>query len=341
MEPTIWIDITNVPHVHFFKPIINHFRERGYKCIFSLRDFAETKNLFEKIIGEDYLESGIHQGGNKLKKIKGLLERTIDLENRIPNFDVAIGIGNTSSGIIAKKRHKASISFDDNDCSANWLYSPFSDLAFWPECISKNVLKKQFFKEKAIFQYHGYKEDIYLADYVPNPYFLKELPFEHYVIVRPENLKAGYVNGKTSIVPPLLERLHCSGVNVLFLPRYESDRELSAKYDNIYIPGTAINGLDACYYSDAVLTGAGTMAREAACLGVPAVSFYAGKQLLTVDKSLIAQNKMMFSRNVENILAFLKAAKKTSTDLSRCKEVQQEVFDKLDSFIEQKIHHSI
>lgn len=336
METTIWFDITNVPHVHFFRPMIRHLEMKGIKCLFSVRDFAETKKLFENTIGSKYYESGVHQGGNKVKKFLGLVDRTIDLEKIIPDFDFAIGVGNTSTGVIAKIRHKYSVSFDDNDCSANWLYSPFTDLAFWPDCISKDVLRKQFFKDKSIYQYHGYKEDIYLADYVPNSAFLSELPFDHYVVVRPENLKAGYVSGTTSIVPALLERLHSNGVNVLFLPRYESDRQLAARFDNIFVPKSAVNGLDACYYSDAVLTGAGTMAREAACLGVPAVSFYAGAQLLTVDQSLISQKKMLYSRDVSTILAHLDSAMKTETDLSRCKLVQQEVLDKLDSFIEQK-----
>ena len=337
MNVSVWFDMTNVPHVHFFKPMINHFQDMGYRCIFSLRDFAETKPLFEKTIGKDYYESGVHQGGNKAKKLLGLIDRTIDLEKNIPNFDFAIGVGNTSTGVIAKRRHKYAISFDDNDCSANWLYSPFTDLAFWPDCISKDVLKKQFFKDKSIYQYCGYKEDIYLADYVPNPAFISELPFDHYVVVRPENLKAGYVSGTTSIVPELLERLHSNGVNVLFLPRYESDRQLAARFENIFVPKSAVNGLDACYYSDAVLTGAGTMAREAACLGVPAVSFYAGAQLLTVDQALISRNKMMFTREVDDIMRYLDSADKASADLARCKVVQKEVLDKLDSFIDQKI----
>ena len=82
------------------------------------------------------------------------------------------------------------------------------------------------------------------------------------------------------------------------------------------MPDGAVNGLDACYFSDAVLTGASTMAREAACLGIPAVSFYAGSDLLTVDKSLVDAGKMFFSRNPENIMNFLK----DSTDRNVKKE---------------------
>lgn len=337
MKGTLWFDITNVPHVHFFKPIISHFKE-NYNCIFSLRDFAETKSLFEKEIGAAYVEEGLHKGGNKIKKLQGLVDRTFHLSKSIPEFDIAIGVGNTSTGVISRLRHKCSISFDDNDHSANWLYSPFTDLAFWPECIPVETLKRQLFSEKRIYRYHGYKEDIYLADYCPDDTFLNDLPFDDFVVVRPENLKAGYVDGTVSIVPELLERLYSNGINVLFLPRYDSDRNLAGQYPNVFVPKSAINGLDACFYSRAVLTGAGTMAREAACLGVPAVSFYAGAELLTVDKSLIASNKLFFSRDVSQIMNHLEVAERSAADLSRCKSVQKDVLDKMDEFIDKKIH---
>lgn len=332
MKKTIWFDITNVPHVNFFLPFIRHF-EGSYDYIFSLRDFAETKGLFEKKIGAPYLECGLHKGGNKFKKLEGLVQRTRQLSTQIGDFDVAVGVGNTSTGVIAKKRHKLSVSFDDNDKSANWLYAPFSDLAFFPDCIPEQVLRKQLFKKSALYRYHGYKEDIYLADFQPDASFLDELPFDRYVIVRAENLKAGYVSGTQSIVPELLSRLHENGVNVLFLPRYESDRQYAADYDNVFIPAGAVNGLDACYYADAILTGAGTMAREAACLGVPAVSFYAGTELLTVDQTMVQQGKMFFSRDVNAIMDYLNRAQKQPGDLERCKQVQQEVFGKMDEII--------
>lgn len=332
MKKTIWFDITNVPHVNFFLPFIRHFEDR-YDCIFSLRDFAETKGLFEKKIGASYYKCGVHKGENKLKKFIGLLQRTWDLSNQIGDFDMAVGVGNASTGVIAKKRHKLSISFDDNDKSANWLYAPFSDLAFFPDCIPENVLRKQLFKKSSLYRYHGYKEDIYLADFVPDVSFLDELPFDRYVIVRAENLKAGYVSGTQSIVPELLFRLHENGVNVLFLPRYASDRQYAEGYDNVFIPVGAVNGLDACYYADAILTGAGTMAREAACLGVPAVSFYAGNELLTVDQAMVAQGKLFFSRDVNAIMDYLGRADKQLCDLGRCKQVQQEVFAKMDEII--------
>ena len=339
MKKKIWFDITNVPHVNFFLPIIRKYEEE-FDIIFSLRDFAETKSLFEKRIDKPYIEVGQHKGGNKLRKIIGVVERIFLLNKQIPNFDIKISVGGDASCIIAKIRRKLSVTFDDNEKAPNWRYAPFSDLAFWPKVVPQQKLRKQFFK-KNLYQYNGYKEDFYLADYQPNPAFLEQLPFEHYVVVRPENIRANYVEGRQSIVSELLKQLDAAGYNILFLPRYESDRDYAQGIKNIYMPKEAVNGLDACYYADAILTGAGTMAREAACLGVPSVSFFAGIHLLSVDQSLVDAGKMFFSRDVAQIMQYLEHAKDSFFEyraggiagLERCKQVQQEILDVLDQQI--------
>lgn len=335
----IWFDVTNVPHVNFLLPIIRKYEDE-FDMIFSVRDFAETKSLFEKRIGKPYVLVGKHQGGNKVKKLIGLFERIVTLNKKISNFDLKVSVGGASSSCVAWLRRKYSVTFDDNESSPNWMYAPFTDLAFWPKVIDTKCLNKQFFK-KNLYQYNGYKEDFYLANYQPNPDFLNQLPFEHYVVVRPENIKASYVEGRQSIVPELLKALDAKGYNILFLPRYESDRDYAKDIKNLYIPLEAVNGMDACYYADAILTGAGTMAREAACLGVPSVSFFAGAHLLTVDQSLVDAGKMFYSRDVQDIMQYLETAKGNFyvergggiMELERCKQVQQEILNVLDKKI--------
>ena len=338
-KKTIWFDITNVPHVNFLLPIIRKY-ESEMEMVFTVRDFAETKSLFEKQINRPYIEAGQHQGGNMLKKLFGLIKRIMVLNKQVPHFDIKISVGGDSSSPVAWRRRKMAVTFDDNETSPNWMYAPFTDLAFWPKVIDTECLNKQFFSAN-LYQYNGYKEDFYLADYTPNPAFLDQLPFKNYVVVRPENIKASYVEGRQSIVPELLKALDAKGYNILFLPRYESDRDYAQGIKNIYIPSEAVNGMDACYYADAILTGAGTMAREAACLGVPSVSFFAGAHLLTVDQSLVDAGKMFYSRNVEQIMQFLDGARNSFfaeraggiAGLERCKQVQQEILDVLDARI--------
>lgn len=338
-KKTIWFDITNVPHVNFLLPVIRKY-EGEFDMVFTLRDFAETKGLFEKRVGKPYICIGEHQGGNKLKKIMGMLKRIWNLYRQVPHFDIKISLCGDTSSIVAWSKRKLSVTFDDNETSPNWMYAPFTTLAFWPKVINPAILRKQGFKRN-LYQYNGYKEDFYLANYEPNPAFLEQLPFEHYVVVRPENIKASYVEGRQSIVPELLEALDAQGYNILFLPRYESDKDYAQGIKNIYVPKEAVNGLDACYYADAILTGAGTMAREAACLGVPSVSFFAGAHLLAVDQSLVDACKMFYSRDVQQIMQFLDKSRDSFftsrgggiAGLERCKAVQQEILDTLDKKI--------
>lgn len=330
MRKTVWIDITNVPHINFIKPIYDRYNNE-INFIFSLRDFAETKDLFEKKIGAQYFEVGGHNGSSKINKLYTRYLRNKELAELLPDFDCSLSIGG-SAILIAKQRRKPSITFDDNDISPNWLYAPFSNLAFWPKAIDHNTLRKQLFKRKAIYQYDGYKEDFYLADYVPDNKFINNLPFKDYVVVRAENILASYVKGKSTIVPELLKKLNQQGENILFLPRYKFDINYATGISNVFIPEQAISGLDACYFSKAVLTGAGTMAREAACLGVPAISFFAGEKLLAVDKSLIDKGRMFFSRDVDAIISHLNRQKKNTIDYDRMNNVKNEIFDRIDSF---------
>ena len=54
VNKTIWFDITNTPHINFFKPIIN-LLSNDYVLFFSLKDFAETVPIFEKEIAKKYI----------------------------------------------------------------------------------------------------------------------------------------------------------------------------------------------------------------------------------------------------------------------------------------------
>ncbi|MDD2262118.1 MAG: DUF354 domain-containing protein, partial [Clostridia bacterium] len=118
MNKTIWFDITNTPHINFFKPLIMRLRE-DYKLIYSLKDFAETVPLFEKDIREEYVLIGTHKGKNKCSKVLGMLSRISKLNSSISHFDIKISIGGDSSNYLAKIRRKKSITFDDNETSFN------------------------------------------------------------------------------------------------------------------------------------------------------------------------------------------------------------------------------
>lgn len=332
----IWFDITNTPHVHFQLSIYKALNHGEHEFNFSARDFSETLKLLEKNLGKDFVTIGKHHGKNKLKKIIGLLTRFRDIGNQIPDYDLSISNGSENAIWLSWLKGKKSIAFGDNDQAKQWTYSWFTNYSFFPKAIPTSILRKQGLTKKKLYQYDGYKEDIYLADFKPDKTFLVEIPFDNYIIVRPENIQANYIrNGNVkSIVPGLLKQLSAEGYNIVYLPRYDIDRNYAKDLKNIYIPDNPIDGLNACYYADVVLTGAGTLAREAACLGVPAVSFYAGKELLAVDKQMIKDDWTYFSRDTDSIVEYLKTVKRRDRSLERSKKVKKEVMDKLGEVID-------
>jgi predicted glycosyltransferase len=94
------------------------------------------------------------------------------------------------------------------------------------------------------------------------------------------------------------------------------------KGTNAYVPSEPVNGLDLCWFSQAVLTGSGTLAREAACMGVPAVSFFPEK-LISVDEQLAKSNLLFHTREPERIVDYI--IKEGKRDRSRYPEESKRV----------------
>lgn len=330
----IWFDFSNPPHVNLFLPVLKHFENKGMKVFSTAREFVETTGLLDKYKIE-YRTFGSHGGKNRFLKSYNLLKRNYLLYRHIPDFRFSISSSFEAPEISWIKRRPAII-FDDNEIAPNWLYAKFVRFVIAPSIIDIADWERSGINRKKVIPYNGFKEDIYVADYEPDREFLNNLPFKSFVTVRPENLFAAYVpKNSKSIVPELVEALTLEGYNILYLPRYEIDRKYVSQSSNIYIPDKPLNGLDVCFYSDAVLTGAGTFSREAAILGTPAVSFFAGDQLLTVDRKMVNDGMAFHSRSVQELLSFIGKNPKIekNLDLRRSKKVQTEVFNILDNII--------
>ena len=69
-------------------------------------------------------------------------------------------------------------------------------------------------------------------------------------------------------------------------------------------------------------------------MGVPAVSFFPGDKLLSVDKALISEKALYHSRDADKIVGYLKTAKRREFDAERSGRVQTQVFGIIDSMLE-------
>lgn len=327
----IWIDITNTPHVVVLMPIIRYL-EKEHELIITARDFSETIPLLKQK-GIQPLIYGSYKGKNRIKKIFGLFGRMVVLFFKVPKFDCALSLGGNYTSAIAFLRRKKSIVFSDNDISFKYFSYRFGKYFIFPKYFDyRKIQTKYRIKESQIYSFDGFKEDIYIADFVPDSTFMAQLPFKDYIVIRPENLKASYVpkNSRT-IVPELFKRFETH--NILFLPRYEEEKKYAEGYTNVWYPEHPLSGLDVCYNAKAVLTGAGTFAREAALMGVPSVSFFPGESFLSVDIELQKKGLEYKSRNADEIFQYVKDAKREECSLEKSVKVQKEVFNIINTIL--------
>ena len=328
----IWIDITNTPHVNTLMPIIRHLEVQGHELIYTARDFSETLPLLSKH-GITPLVYGKYKGKSRVKKVMGLLQRMWMLLFDLPKFDLALSLGGNYTSAIAWLRGKKSIVFSDNDISFKFFSFAMGSYFIFPFYFKYQKIQKKYrIKDGQIRTFQGFKEDIYIADFQPDYSFVDQLPFKEFITIRPENLKASYVpKDSKTIVPALFEVF--KEENILFLPRYEEEKKLVEGYDNIWYPEHPLSGLDVCYNTKAMLTGAGTFAREAALLGVPAVSFFPSEVFLTVDEVMQEMGIEFKSRNANDIKNYVANAIKRPASTERSKQVLTEVLNIIDQII--------
>jgi uncharacterized protein len=327
----IWIDLLNPSHPLFFKALISDL-ENEYELQLTVRHRAETISLSDQLGLHATVLGSFHD--TKMMKTVSSIHRVLTLYTKVKAFDWSISLEDSDCVAASKMRRKKSILFFDNDLKYKTNNGVIQFLENSVKLCANHIIFpkaaesvfKNYTSREHIHIFDGYKEDIYLADFTADPLVKKQIPFDHYVVIRPEALGSFYVHGKESLIPVLLKFFKDNNTSVVYLPRESADKNLAKGFD-VFIPTVALNGLDLCYYSDAVLTGSGTMAREAACMGKPAVSFFPDDTLLSVDEQLIKEKKMIHSRNIKEIGEYVlsQQEKKISTDFSRSKKVKKEV----------------
>lgn len=311
-HPTAWVDLVSPSHPFFFKALLDGLPDVKVKT--TVRKKTETVDLAETV-GFDFEVVGRDFDNTLLRKV-GIPLRTLQLCFQAPSADVSLSSRDAMCVLASKVRRIPSIHFTDNDITAHVdglhleeLYNRLEAQASYnivPSAFDTNELTKWGADPGQIYTYDGYKEDIYVANFEPDDTFTAQFPFQEYVVVRPEALDAAYVDVKESIVPDLLELFARRGISVVYLPRGRDDEHHAEPYSNseVYVPDQALDGLQLAWHSGAVLTGSGTMAREAACMEKPAVSFFPSN-LLSVDQELVASDDIFHSRDPSEIMDFI------------------------------------
>lgn len=318
----IWIDLDNSPHVPFFAPIITELKRRGYAVTVTARNAYQVLELAD-FFQLAYRPVGRHYGRHKTLKVLGTCLRGLQLAMSMwrERPDLAVAHGSRSQTVASLLLGVPSLAIFDYEFAnasaffkANWLMAPEVVVNSANQFSGRNLLK-----------YPGIKEDVYSPGFRPDESIRAELGLGEgesiVVTVRPPATEAHYHNPESDkLFEATMRSLgQADNVKVIVLPRNgRQEHSLRLSWPDLFrskkaiIPDKAVDGLNLIWHSDLVISGGGTMNREAAALGVPVYSIFRGK-IGAIDQYLADTGRMILLESEEDV--------RTKIALSRRKQV--------------------
>jgi predicted glycosyltransferase len=148
----------------------------------------------------------------------------------------------------------------------DWLLAPVSFGKAWSKFgISKN----------RIMLYDGVEEVAWLQKpSFPKPKFLEPLADkERVMLFRNVEYKASYCTDVKVDTWQLVRKLS-EMATVVYLPRYEEEKEKLKDLGNVWIPPKAVLAAQIIPYVDLAVGSGGTICRETALMGIPTINFH-------------------------------------------------------------------
>jgi len=322
---TFWFDLENAPDVLFFEPIVKALRELGHTVHTTSRDYSSVPQL-AKLYGISGTVVGTHGGDKYLNKVITGLLRSYQLMRwkHDQHIDLAVGFGSRPLAVACGLLCIPNTTVYDYEHVSIGALNRFCDWILVPEEVPLAHLRERGTPERKLVRYSGLKEEVYTGVYEPDYSLLEKLtldPERMIVTVRPPATLAHY-HDHTSVVicNQILENiaaqpeLQC----VLMTRDHDTIFDRFLDYPNINRLPFPVKGLDLIAISDAVISGGGTMVREAVALGVPAFSIFTGKQG-AVDEELSRVGRLALVRDPADLtkIIFRKRADRSVKDFQK------------------------
>ena len=332
----IWIDLANSPHVPFFHALIPEFTSRGHQVEITARDFAQTVELATRAGMVPHVVGG-HGGGSIAGKAGNLVGRGAALRKWARGRGIDLAVSHNSYAQIAAAAAlgiKSVTLMDYEHQPANHLAFRLASRVIVPRAFPAAELRKYGASLRKVRRYDGLKEDVYLADFKPDPAFRETLhklgvaEQDVLVVARPPAREALYHRFENELFDELLAHLNSlPEVKIILLPRSDAQRDEygSRKLMNVIIPREALDGSNLVAAADLVISAGGTMNREAAVLGVPVASIYAG-EWAAIDEELVKEGRLQKIDSREQLKTLI-AIKKPDRHTRPVRDVRQEVVE--------------
>ncbi|MFC1733065.1 DUF354 domain-containing protein [candidate division KSB1 bacterium] len=267
----ILIDIGHPAHVHYFKNFIRIMNEKGHSCFITARNKEIAFQLLKKY-KIPYRSRG-KGGGSVFGKILYLPKAVFIIYKWAIIFkpDLFLSFASTYAAYASWLSRKPHIAFDDTEHAKLelLLYPLVTNHILTPDCFNKQLGKKQLL-------FKSYIEFTYLHSnyFNPEPGIKSELGLtkdDKFILFRFVKWGASHDIGQSGIPDTLKLDLLNLFVNQGYTVFISSEGELQKEFQRYQIKVSPEKIHSVIYEADMFIGESGTMANEAAILGIPSI----------------------------------------------------------------------
>jgi uncharacterized protein len=287
-------------HVLVLRPIIERLRAAGHEVTVTSRDYTQTQELLA-LHHIEHTPIGRHGGASRVSKLMRLIQRTWRMRRfgKGRGFDLAIAHGSNDLAIASRLLGIPEANMHDYEFAVaqHHVGCRLAKRVIFPDSVPPERLRRFGVGPEKLFQYPGFKEEYYLADFEVDPGVLEEVGVDTervVVIVRPPPDVSLYHRKSNPLFPQVLARVGTDErVHAVVLPRTGEQRDYVNKLalPSLIVPDHAVEAQSLVALADLVVSAGGTMNREAVALGTPVYTTYGGR-LGGVDEALIRSNRL-------------------------------------------------
>jgi hypothetical protein len=283
----IWIDLSNSPHPLLFAPVARRLEGLGHVVLVTARDNAQTVELARERWPQATVIGGPSPPG-RLPKAASIMRRVGSLRRwaAVSRPDVALCHGSYAQIVAARWLRIPAVTAGDYEHNpSNHLAWRLAQTVLLPTALAGCPVRRQGAARRKTRFYPGLKEELYLADFERDPAVVERLGIARHpdgplVVARPAPDRAVY---HPSDNPLFVECVRAVAADpraaVVVLPRYPEQRRALAelRLSRCFIPEHAVDTRSLMSEADLMIGAGGTMTREAALMGVPTLSLFAGR----------------------------------------------------------------
>jgi predicted glycosyltransferase len=280
----IWIDLSNSPHPLLFGPVAHRLEGAGHSVLITARDNAQTIELARERWDGLTVIGGKSPKGRRAKA-HAIYQRVVDLRRWAATAQPDVALSHNSyAQIVAARtlRIPAVTAMDFEHQPANHLAFRLARTVLLPQALEQLGLHRQGATPAKTCFYPGLKEEVYLGDFEPDRSLRERLAIasdRKLVVARPAPDQAVYHSFENPLFVDCIRAvLRDPQATVVVLPRRPEQGEAIAALglERCIVAERALDSRSLMSQAELMIGAGGTMTREAALMGVPTVSLFAG-----------------------------------------------------------------